>query len=149
LHKSTVRFLRHSAFLFLDELASAEYRFGRIPFAVTAHFKVLRKRIDGLGPDAVQAYAELENFVAVFRSGVDARNALDDLAERNSAAVIAHRDLRPLQAYDDPVAKAHDVFVNGVVDNFLQKDVNAVVVIGSVADTADVHARALADVLEG
>ena len=37
---------------------------------------------------------------------------------------------------------------DGVVDHLLEEDVDAVVRIGAIAQTADVHAGAQADVLE-
>ena len=47
------------------------------------------------------------------------------------------------------LALAHDELVDGVVDDLLEHDVDPVGVVGAVADAADVHARAQADVLEG
>ena len=49
----------------------------------------------------------------------------------------------------DLLAEAHDVFVHGVVDDFLEKDIDAVVQIGAVAQATDIHPRSEADVLEG
>jgi hypothetical protein len=43
---------------------------------------------------------------------------------------------------------AHDEFVNRVIDHFLHQNVTAIVVIRAIADAADVHAGAQADVLE-
>ena len=44
---------------------------------------------------------------------------------------------------------AHHEFVDGVIDRLLEQDVDAVLGVGAVAEPADVHARAEADVLEG
>ena len=45
-------------------------------------------------------------------------------------------------------AVAHDVLVDGVVDDLLEQDVNAVVVVLAVTDSTDVHPRTLADVFQ-
>ncbi len=47
------------------------------------------------------------------------------------------------------LAVAHDEFVNGVINDLLEQDVAAVVVMGAVADAADVHAGAQADMFQG
>ena len=107
------------------------------------------KRVDGLGADAVEADAELENVVVVFRAGVDFGDAIHDFAQRNAAAEIAHADGVALDVDLHLLAVAHDEFVHGVVNDLLDQDVAAVVAIGAVADAADVHAGAQADVFEG
>ena len=43
---------------------------------------------------------------------------------------------------------AHDEFVNGVVNDFLDQDIDAVIILRSVAHAPDVHAGAFADVLQ-
>ena len=51
-----------------DQLALAERRLGVFTVAMAAHDKTLRERVDRLGADAVQADAELEHFIVVFRA---------------------------------------------------------------------------------
>ena len=46
------------------------------------------------------------------------------------------------------LALAHHEFVDGVIDRLLEQDVDAVLGVGAIAEPADVHARAEADVLE-
>ena len=43
-------------------------------------------------------------------------------------------------------AEAHHVFVDGVVEDFFDEDVDSVVVVGAVAEFADVHAGSPTDV---
>ena len=42
---------------------------------------------------------------------------------------------------------AHDELINGVVHDFFDQDVDPIVAGGAIAQLADVHARAQADVL--
>ena len=106
------------------------------------------ERVDRLGADAVQADAELENVVVIFRTGVDLRNALDDFAQRNAASEIAHGDCAVFDGDLNFLSVAHDEFVDRVIDHFLHQNVATVVVVGAVPDAPDVHAGAQADVLQ-
>ena len=47
--------------------------------------------------------------------------------------------------YDNLLAGTHHEFVDGIVDNFLDQHVNAVVGTVAVAELADVHTRTFAD----
>ncbi len=125
-----------------------KHAFHEFTVAMAADDELLRQRIHRLGADAVQTHAELEHVVVVFRAGVDLGHALDDLAQRNAPAVIADGDAVALDGDVHLLAEPHDVFVDGVVDDLLEQDVTAVVVVGAVADAPDIHARAQADVLD-
>ena len=89
-NEGAVWFIGHFPFLLILELALLERGFDKFSFAKTADQKVLRQSVDGLGPDAVQADAELEHVVIVFGPGVNLRDAIDDFAQRNAASEIAH-----------------------------------------------------------
>ena len=82
------------AFLLLEEDAALEVGPRELSVAEARHGERLRQRVDRLRADAVQADAELEHVVVVFRARVDARNTLDDLAQRDAAPVVAHDDLQ-------------------------------------------------------
>ena len=43
----------------------------------------------------------------------------------------------------------HDEFIDGVVNEFLQQDIDSVVGVTSAAETPDVHTGSQADVLKG
>ena len=47
-----------------------------------------------------------------------------------------------------PLCRAHDVFVDGVIEHFLHQNVTAIVLMRAIANAPDVHARAEADVFE-
>ena len=115
---------------------------------MAADEKVFRQRIHRLCADAVEADAELENVVVIFRAGVDLGNAVHDFAERNAAAKIPHRHAIAVEADVDFLAVAHDEFINGIVHDFLEQHVAAVVRMRARADAPDIHAGAEADVLE-
>ena len=105
--------------------------------------------VDGLLADAVEADGFLEGLAVVFGAGVDDRDAVDELAQRDAAAVIAHPDGAAGDLDLDLPAGAHREFVDGVVDGLLEEDVDAVLGMGAVAEAADIHAGADPDVLEG
>ena len=117
--------------------------------AMAAHEEFLGEGVDGLGADAVEADAELEDIIVIFGAGVDFGNAIDHFAQGNAAAEIAHADRRAFDIDLHLLAVAHDEFVDGVIDDFLEEDITAVVVVRAVADPPDIHAGAQADVFEG
>ena len=90
----------------------------------------------------------MEDVVVVFRAGVDLGDAIDNFAEGNAAAKITDGDGFFFDADLNLLAGAHDVFVDGIVDDFFEEDVTAVIVMGAIADAADVHAGAEADVFQ-
>ncbi len=147
LDERAVEFLGFALVLLL-EFALLERRLDELALALAAHQKRLRQRVDRFGADAIEADAELEHVVIVFGAGVDLGDAVDDFAQRDAAPVIAHRDDVGLDVDLDLFAVAHDVFIDGVIDDLLQEDVAAVVVVRAVAEAPDVHAGAQADVLD-
>src|SRR5262249_11301079 len=82
-------------------------------------------------------------------AGVDLRNAVDDFAQRNPAAEVAHGHRLVFDGDVDFLPVAHDVLIDGVVDDLLEQDVGAVIVMRAVPDAPDVHAGAQPDVFEG
>ena len=109
-----------------------------------------REGVDGLRAHAVHAGGELEGVGVELAAGVHLAHALDHLAEGDAAAVVAHGRLARLEVdgHVNLPAEAHHELVHGVVDHLLHEDVDAVVVAAAVADVPDVHAGALADVLD-
>src|SRR5437660_1073192 len=57
-------------------------------FIVRSHRKFFGQRVHRLGAHTVQADAELEHVIVVFGAGVDLRDAVHHLAQRNAAAEI-------------------------------------------------------------
>ena len=77
------------ALLFALEFALLEPGLHELAAAMAADDELAREGVDGLGADAVEADAELEDVVVVFGAGVDLRDALDDLAQGDAPAEIA------------------------------------------------------------
>ena len=71
----------------------------------------------------------MEHVIVVFRAGVDLGDAIDHFAERDAASEIAHAHRRAVDADLHLLAVTHDVFVDGIVDDLLQQDVAAVIVM--------------------
>ena len=134
---------------FADELPPLELRRGELAVAMAPHGKGEGEGVDRLGSDAVKPNAELENLVVVFGAGIDAGDTFHDLPEGDSASEIPDRDPVSLHGDRHPVAIAHDELIHGIVHDLFNQDVNTVVVMGAVAHAPDVHARPLADMLQG
>ena len=132
---------------FVYELPALEACGAHHAVAVTPDFKRVAERIHGLDTHTVEADYLLEGLGIVFCAGVHLRGYVDEFAQRDAAAVVAHGYGRFFErhAYLAPVA--HAVFVDCIVDYLLEEHVDAVVVIRAVAEFADIHARTQADVL--
>ena len=74
-------------------------------------------------------------------------DALRILSTMSAAAVVAHRHHLVLDRNVDLAAGPHDKFIDRVVDDLLDEDVNAVVGLRAVAQLADIHAGAQTDML--
>ena len=79
-----------------------------------------REGIDRLLTDAIEAYRFLERLTVVFGAGVDDRNTVDQLPQRNAAAVIAHANRALGKVNFDPLAKPHRILVDAVIYRLLE-----------------------------
>lgn len=106
-----------------------------------AHFAVaeggdaeeVAEGVDGFDADAVEADGAFEGFAVVFGAGVDLGGAFDEFAEGDAASVVADGDHVVFDLDFDFFAEAHDVFVDAVVEDFFDEDVDAVFWGGAVA----------------
>ena len=111
------------------------------PVADRPHKKRFGKRIDRLGAHPVQTDAELEYIVVIFGARIDNRDALHDLSQRDAPAVIPNKNKPVILGFDvDPLAVAHDVLIHGVIDHFLDQDINSIVGMAAISQPTDVHA---------
>ena len=140
--------LRVLALLVGDELAFPEDPLVELALAKAHDLELRGERVHRLGADAVQANGELEHVVVELSARVDLADAVDDLAQRDAAAVVADRHRILLASDVDDLSLAHDELVDAVVDDFLQQYIDAVHGIGAVAQPSDIHARAQPDVLQ-
>jgi hypothetical protein len=105
------------------------------------------KEIHRLDPNPVESDGFLERLAVVLRPRVDDGGAVLQLAEGDAAAVVADTNEAFLDLDVDLLAVAHDVLVDGIVDHFLQEDVDPVILRRSITQLADVHPGAKSDVL--
>ena len=110
--------------------------------------EVGREGVDGLDADAVQPDGFLEGLGAKLAAGVECGDGLGEVALRDTAAEVAHADGAVGDVDVDTVTGLHAELVDGVVDHFLEQDVDAVVTILASVRVADVHAGAFTDGLE-
>ena len=90
----------------------------------------------------------MEYVVVVFAAGIHYGNAFHQFTQRDAAPVIANADAYPFQLDVNALAGAHDIFVNAVVDDFLDQDINPVVRMRTVAKPPDIHTRTQPDMLQ-
>ena len=111
-----------------DFLPPAELVGTRFSVPVGLDFKKVGKGVDRLDAHAVEAHGFFKGVAVVFGPGVDLGGAVQQFSQRDAAAEVAHLAQAVWGDVDgDLFAESHDEFVNGVVDDFFQQDVNAVV----------------------
>ena len=126
----------------LDQDALAEFGALDLAVAETLYDKLGGKGVHRLGTHAVHTDGLLEGFGVVLAARIHFRHAVDDLLERDAAAVVAHAAAVVFHVDFNLLARAHGELVNGVVDDFLREDVDTVVGALAVAQLADVHTGA-------
>jgi hypothetical protein len=133
----------------IEQVSPGETGGGKPALTEGRHLEVLGQGIDGLGSHPVQTDGKLKDVGIVLRSGIDDRNTIDYLAQRDTPAEVPD-PYQTLLIYRDiyPLAGPHDELIDRVVDDFLQQDVDAVILIGTIAEPADVHPRPLPDVFQ-
>ena len=129
----------------LDALREC-YR-ARLAVAHRTRRELARKHVDGLDADAVKTHCLLACLAAVLAAGVHLAHGSRERFERYAAAVVAHPHRVVLDRDLDTLAGTHDELVDRVVDDLFQKHVYAVVRLRAVAQLADIHSRAQADML--
>ena len=129
------------------ELAALEPRPGAFSVAVGADVEALRQGVDGLGAHAVESDGLLEDLVVELAAGVEDAHGLDHGIQGDSAAEVAHGHVVHADVDADLLAEAHGEFVDGVVHDLLQEDVDAVTGVVAVAQASDIHTRTKAYVL--
>ena len=131
----------------LLELAALEARPGALAVAVGADVEVLGQGVDRLGAHAVESDRLLEDLVVELAAGVEDAHGLDHGIQGDTASEVADGHVVHLDVDADLLAEAHREFVDGVVYDFFEEDIDAVARIVAVAEPADVHARTKAYVL--
>ena len=121
----------------------------RMRLAVThrACHKLAREHIHRLDAHTVQAHRLLERLARILAARVHLAHRRRERLERNAAAIVAHRHHIVLDGDVDTVARTHDELVDRVVDRLLYQHIYAVVGLRTVAQLADIHSRAQAQML--
>ena len=131
-----------------SELALLEHEMAHLAVAIGLHLEVATEEIDCLDADTIESYGLLEGFGVVLTTGVELADSLNELALRDASTIVADRDTEiVLNIYLDALASVHTKLINGVVDDFLEQDIDTVFGQRTVAQSADIHTRTGADVL--
>ena len=133
-------------FALFDQLAAAEP--GRLAHAVAhrAYLELGREGVNGLDAHTVQSDRLFEGLAVVLAASVHLRGHVDKLTQRYTAAEVAHDHRVLVDVHDYLFSESHHVFVDSIVEHLLEQHIYAVVAAGAVAELADIHSRAPADV---
>jgi hypothetical protein len=137
------------AFLLRLEFSSFEFGAEKLAIPMAGNRKARRKCVDRLGADTVQADTKLKDVIVVLRAGINLGNAIDHFAQWDSAAVIPDPDEGLIDGYVDLATVAHDEFIDGIIDHLFEEDIDAVIVMAAVPQTANVHSSTGPDVFQG
>ncbi len=119
-----------------------------LPVAVGARLEASAQGVHRLQTHTIQTHAFLERLAVVFSARVQHRNSLNQLAQGNATAVIAHADAQAvLHVHLYALALPHLELIDAVVDDFLHEHIDAVLGLAAVAQPANIHAGARAHVL--
>ena len=133
--------------VFAGDLAFRENDGAGDAFAVGLNVEFGGEGVNSFDADPVQADGLFKGFRVVFRASIDFRGAVLELTERDAPSVVAHGDVGAVDGHIDHFSVPHDEFVDGIVDDFLQKNIDTVVGGRPITKLADIHAGAQADVL--
>ena len=110
--------------------------------AVRLYFEVGTEGIDRLHTHTVQTDALLERLAVVLTAGIQHTYSLNELALRNTTAIVAHADTQIVLDIDFQTGTCtHLEFIDRVVYHLLQEHINTIFRQISISQTADVHTR--------
>ena len=92
----------------------------RQAFAPDSDLAVNREGIDRFDPYPIQPHGLLEGFGVDLPTGIHLARRIDELAERDTTAIVTYRHLSVLDGDLDLLTCAHDVLVNRVIEHLLQ-----------------------------
>ena len=106
------------------------------------------KRIDRLGADPVHPDRKLVLIGVELAAGIDVGDAVHQFAGGDPAPVVTDREGVFFDGDIDTSAVSHHIFVDRIIQHFLEKDIDPVVLMGTIAQPPDIHTGALADVFK-
>ena len=126
--------------------ALAEHGATCLSVAETLHFEACAEGIDCFETDAIEADALLEGFGVVLTTCIKHGNCLNKFAKRDASSVVTNTDAEVVFYVDfDAFACPHFEFVDTIVDDFLEKNVDSVFRLRAIAEATDVHTRTCSD----
>src|SRR5690606_21101601 len=111
----------------------AELCYARDTLTIGLYGETGGKCVDRFGTHTVKPYRLLERFAVVFTTSIYFGNHIYHRSNGYTAAVIAYRNFificRDIYRYSG----THAEFVNGIVDDLFQKDMDTIVISRSIA----------------
>ena len=107
--------------------SSFELRDAYLAITVTSYFEVSAQRIHRLGTHTVQTHAFLESLGVVFATCVEQADSFDEFALRYATTIVAYaHTVIVFNGHVDAFTCIHLELVDGVIDGFLEQNVDAV-----------------------
>ena len=106
-----------------------------------SYFKIITQRIYSFGTHAIEAHTFLKRFTVVFGAGINFAHHIHHFTQRNTPAIIPHRNFIAGNIYIHMAAIAHGVFINTIVNRFFQQYINTIISTAAIAQFSNVHTR--------
>jgi len=116
---------------------------------MTPHEKIGGECIHCFGANTIEAHTKLEYVVVIFCTGVNFGYAVDNFTEWNAASEVADIYHIIFNAYVDSFAMSHDKFIDSVVDDFFDEDIDAIVIVRSRTGSPNIHTCSQANMFKG
>ena len=124
---------------------------GLTHFALTiaVYLEMCTQCIHSLYSYTIQANGLLESLRVEFSAGVQNTHRVDKLTLRDASTVVSNRDaVIVFDIHLDTVASLHLELIDGVVEHFLQQDIDSIFCRRAVTQTSDIHTWTQADMLQ-
>ena len=139
-----------------NEVSLSELSTTCFAIAETLNHKLPTECIDGLGTYTIQADGLFECFGIVFTTRVEQRYCFHHLAQWYATAIVAHTDnftriarLIGIRMHTDlyHLALIHAELIDRVINSLLDKHIDTVIVVLTIAQFTDIHTRTTANML--
>ena len=139
-----------------DEVSLTELRAAGLAVTETLHGELPTECIDGLGTHAIQADGLLEGLGVILTTRIEQRHRLHHFAQWYAAAIVAHTDnlariarFIGIRTHGDlyHLTLIHAELIDRVINSLLDKHIDTVIVVLTIAQFTDIHTRTTANML--
>ena len=101
-----------------------------------------RQHIYRLDTHTIKTYGLLEGIAAILTTGIHLAYRIRQHLQRYASTIVTYRHLIPLDTNLDTLARTHDKLVDRVIHHLLEKHVDTIIGLSTIAELADVHTGA-------